>query len=78
MWDDETPAGYRDADIEMAEYAYAAREMERVRGTDECHHDAAWGYLPTPFSPEQVGLKPGECRCRDCGAVFADPLGDLE
>lgn len=79
-YDEELPAGYQEADLQMAEYQDEARRHAALRAQGICTH-SSWigkdhdGNGPLPggdYYPEQAGLKPGEQRCTaGCGAVFA-------
>lgn len=71
--DPELPAGYQDADLELAE---ANAHADAVRASGECPHWSYIGYRTPPVHPDQVGLRPGQNRCHNCGAVFTD--GDLD
>ena len=64
-FDDETPAGYRDADIEMAELTAVANTAARLRKRGICSH--GWMQGP-PGNPVLT--------CLDCGKEF--PGGDAE
>lgn len=71
--DPELPAGYQDADIEMAELEAAGARIAQWRRSGGCAHQGAVSYRNPPVYPEQEGLEPGQLRCTDgCGMVFAD------
>lgn len=67
----DTEALYQDADIEMWEMSQIGNAIGRAEARGVCCHTGVVGYLPEPVYPEQVGLRPGQSRCRDgCGTVF--------
>lgn len=60
-FDDDTPAGYRDADLEQAHYEAMGRTLARLQKRGICAH--GWTQGP-PGKPVLT--------CLDCGATFAD------
>lgn len=73
--DPELPAGYQDADFEMAELEDAARQASAMRRAGKCTHgwsqglaaDGTWrGDGPAPA--------PGQALCLHCGAHFPGPV----
>jgi hypothetical protein len=60
-----------DADIEMFEMEQVGRAIRAARRAGRCTHGYAFGYLPVPIYPQQIGLRPGQLACGDgCGTVF--------
>lgn len=67
-YDPEIPAGYQDADIEMAEMAEVARDADASRKRGECPHWSRQGYNANNIMADH-GFVHGEEICTDCGAV---------
>lgn len=65
-----------EADLEMAEFAAAGREIERQRAAGICPHSHGYGYAGgKEYYPGQGALRPGQFRCTDlCGQVIPDPF----
>ena len=80
-YDEELPAGFQDADFEMAEYEAEAYRIEADRKRGICHHTGTLGrgdgngHLPGGFYYEgQEEIPPGHVRCTDvCGKIIPDP-----
>lgn len=77
-YDPEVPAGYQDADIEMAELEAAARYHSHMRKIGKCTHtwyqglgaDGQWhGEGPAPA--------PGQVFCFHCKEYVTDPYPDI-
>lgn len=73
MFDPEIPAGYQDADIEMAEYEMEARFTNELRRHGTCpHHSGIGGMVDSIY-----GVPEGWWKCTDiCGLYFRK--ADLE
>lgn len=67
-FDDETPAGYRDADIEMAQLTAMGNHAAKLRKRGICTH----GWMQGPNAARGVKV----LTCLDCGKEF--PGGDAE
>ena len=59
--DDDTPAGFRDADIELAGLEALGRKATSLRKRGLCAHGWCQG---------QPWNRDGQITCLDCGAVF--------
>lgn len=89
-FDDETPAGYRDADLEMADLQAAGNRAARGRrrmialraagklaeAADACSHGAGYS-SPSPAAVSSQDPRAAEAgyRCTDCGSWFAGKIG---
>jgi hypothetical protein len=60
------PAGFNDADLEMAELTAIGNRSARLRAKGICTHGWTQGYTPT----HRQDLKPGEVQCLDCERIF--------
>ena len=74
-YDEELPAGFQDADFEMAEMEAVGNQLARQRRRGICTHGHMVGFKINPdtgkvFYPEQEGLVEGQSRCMDCKQVF--------
>lgn len=78
FYDEELPAGFQDADLEMAEMERDANAMRAAQARGECQHSSSCGVSSdgTIYYPEQVGLTGTQRRCTEntggCAEVFAD------
>jgi hypothetical protein len=73
-YDDEMPVGYQDADYEMRELEAMGERIARLEAQGVCTHShtVGLGADGRPYWPEAEGLTGTQCRCTDCGQVFAD------
>lgn len=73
--DPEVPAGYQDADIEMAELENAARYHAAERAAGRCTHTWCQGLASDgTWKGEGPAPAPGEVLCFHCGQHVPDPF----
>lgn len=71
--DEEVPAGFQDADIEMAELTELGHRIGDLNRQGICTHN---GWVSRPangqiYYPVQAELKPGQVACsEECGRIF--------
>lgn len=60
-----------DADLEMAEMDRVGDAVAAAERAGVCHHSSAVRYRSPVAYDDQIGLRPGQLRCRYCQQVFA-------
>lgn len=74
--DPELPAGYQDADIEMAELEEAARYHAAMRRAGRCTHGWCQGLAADgTWRGEGPAPAPGHVLCFHCNQHVPDPFG---
>ncbi len=78
-YDPEVPAGFQEADFEMAELEARARENAARRARGDCPHtwiQGGSGYKREhPEKAASIGLQDDESVCFHCGDVVTDCAG---
>ena len=78
-YDPEVPAGYQDADIEMAQYEAEGARYAALRRRGICTHGSCQGYPDGPGEHldairaklDAKGVKPGQVICTEgCETIF--------
>ena len=74
-YDPEVPAGYQEADIEMAELEEAARYHAAMRKAGKCTHTWVQGLATSgEWHGEGPAPEPGHVLCLHCHKIVPDPF----